>query len=993
MGCKAAIKLSKIARKRANTAVLPRPILNYNRVCMSSILTHIKKGPLALAVSVALGATYSANAQQNDAQTPSADEERITVTGTRILREGAIAPSPVTVISGEDLVKTGAISIGEALNDLPSLAQTFSMANAGNSIGTAGLNLLDLRGMGTSRTLVLVDGKRHVSANPGTAAVDVNTIPTAWVDKVEIITGGASAVYGADAVTGVVNFVLKKDINGLDVSVTKSYAEEGPYDNDKVTLSFGSDFDEGRGNFGFAISHSSQDGMNAKDRKSTARPTASVSNPANGDTRDENGVVQHDGIPDLIWIQDAAWYDDSTAGNFYNPADGNWYIFNPDGSVRPQKLGTTYNPGRCSGDCDILDLTKYNELQPTFSTLNVAFKGNYDITDDMNLYGDAKFVRTKADSIGQPSFFEYGRAVTIHRENPFVHQSLGALMDSGNLDTISLHRFNEDVGRRFEENTRETTRAVIGLQGAINDDWSFDVYALYGKTEREQVNVDNVITDRFYQSADAIVAENGAIVCRDEAARADGCVPTTLFGDGNVDPIAAEWFTTDSFSNSKIQQTVVNFTVTNSALYELPAGYVGFAGGMEYRKEKSDDLPDAFAATGATFLTAIQEEHGEFDVTELFAEVSIPVLEDVSFADNITVDLAARYADYSTIGGALSWKVGADWAVNEELRFRATLSEAIRAPNITELFAAKGQSFTFVDDPCDVEYNQSATRLANCAALGIPADAQINPVSSIELLVGGNPLLNEEESTSLTFGVIYQPEFVEGLSFTMDWWKIEIDDAIDQVSAQDILNKCVDAQAGINNQFCGLITRDSEFKIDLVESTTQNVASQEAEGLDFEVGYDFEALGGDFKTQLIATYLIARDEFPFQIDPSQVIEYAGTTGESDLQTNLIVGYTNGPWSASWRTRYLSEVDRYTPQELADNPDRNSIMTYGTYFQTDVRAGYTFENNLTLELGIDNVFDRDLPRYTTGNAGDSDTASTAGYDNIGRLYYASMTYSF
>lgn len=960
---------------------------------MAFISHKIKKGPLACAVAIAFGASYSANAQQTDTQAPSeAEAERITITGTRILREGAIAPSPVTVISGEDLVKTGAISIGEALNDLPSLASTFSMANAGNSIGTAGLNLLDLRGMGTSRTLVLVDGKRHVSANPGTAAVDVNTIPTAWVDKVEIITGGASAVYGADAVTGVVNFVLKKDITGLDINVTKSYAEEGPYDNDRVTLSYGADFDEGRGNFGIAISHSRQDGMNAKDRRSTATPTAEVTNPANGDSRNDDGSVNHDGIPDRIWIPDAAWYDDSTSGNFYtyDATGAHWFIFNPDGSVRPQNLGTTYNWGRCSGECDQLDLTKYNELQPTFSTLNVAFTSNYDLTDDMNLYGDVKFVRSKADSIGQPSFFEYSSGITINRDNPYIHQSLGSLMDSNGLTSINLHRFNEDIGRRFEENTRETTRGVIGLKGMFNDDWSYDFYALYGKTEREQQNLDNVITARMRQSADAIRADDGTIVCRDEAARAEGCIASTFFGEGNVDPLAADWFTTDSFSHSEIQQTVLNFSVTNNALFELPAGYVGFAAGMEYRKEKSDDIPDPFAATGATFLTAIQEEHGEFDVTELFAETSIPLLEDLALVQSLTLDLAARYADYSTVGGALSWKVGTDWAVNDQLRFRATLSEAIRAPNISELFAAKGQNFDFVDDPCDVNFNQSATRQANCAALGIPADAQINPVSTIELLTGGNTELKEEESTSLTAGVVYQPEFIEGLSLTVDWWKVEIDDAIAQVSAQDILDKCVDSQAGVNNQFCDLVTRGADFSITLVESTTQNVASIEAEGIDFEIGYDFDALGGQFTTQFIATYLKSRQEFPFQVDPSQVIEYAGTTGESDKQANLLIGYTNGPWNASWRTRYLDEVSRYTPQDLETNPDRSNIMTYGTYFQSDVRAGYTFENNLTLEVGVDNVFDRALPRYTTGTG---DTPSTAGYDNIGRLYYASMTYSF
>lgn len=230
-----------------------------------SILKNSKKRRLVQAMALALATSAGGAYGQSDEN----EVEKIEVTGSRILREGAIAPSPVTVISGADLVNTGAINIGEALNDLPALASTQTLSNGGENIGTAGLNLLDLRGMGTERTLVLIDGRRHVSSSPGTASVDVNTIPTSWIERVEIITGGASAVYGADAVTGVVNFVLKKNITGLDVSLSKGFAEEGPYDNDKFTLSYGRDFAEGRGNVGFFFSHSQQDGMNATDRAQT----------------------------------------------------------------------------------------------------------------------------------------------------------------------------------------------------------------------------------------------------------------------------------------------------------------------------------------------------------------------------------------------------------------------------------------------------------------------------------------------------------------------------------------------------------------------------------------------------------------------------------------------------------------------------------------------------------------------------------------------------
>jgi outer membrane receptor protein involved in Fe transport len=949
-----------------------------------SILKNSKKRRLVQTMALALTTSAGGAYGQSDGN----EVEKIEVTGSRILREGAIAPSPVTVISGADLVNTGAINIGEALNDLPALASTQTLSNGGENIGTAGLNLLDLRGMGTERTLVLIDGRRHVSSSPGTASVDVNTIPTSWIERVEIITGGASAVYGADAVTGVVNFVLKKNITGLDVSLSKGFAEEGPYDNDKFTLSYGRDFAEGRGNVGFFFSHSQQDGMNATDRAQTRTPKHTVNNPADGDS---DGV--HDGIPDELWLNDTAWYDDSTAGNFYTYDDtgAHWFIFNPDGSVRPQKLGTTYsNWGKCSGECDQLDLNRYNELQPTFKSLNVSTKANFDINDDTNVYGEAKFVRVKADSIGQPSFYEYGRGIDIARDNAFIDPSLATLMDVNGLSNINLHRFNEDVGRRFEENIRETKRFVVGIDGFVGDDWNYDVYAVWGESTREQVNSSNVINDRIRQSADAVRLDDGSIVCRDETARAAGCIPTSLFGDNAVDQKAADWFTTTSIANSKITQTVFNASVNNSEIYELPAGAIGFAGGFEYREEKSDDVPDRFTSTGATFHTALQEEHGKFDVTELFAEVSVPLVTDVTLIQDLSVDLAVRYADYSTVGNATSWKVGADWIVNDQVRLRGTVSEAIRAPSITELFSPLQENFGFITDPCEEGRPQDPVRIENCAALGIPIDfPALATVASITLEQGGNVDLRQEESSSITFGVIYQPDFAEDLVFTADYWSIEIDDAIETVDEQDIVDKCVDSISGIDNQFCALITRDADSELTLIRSITQNVAKFEASGVDFEVAYGVDAFGGKINTQLVATFLDSRKEFPFQSDPTQAIENAGTTGEAEWQGNLIVGYRSDTWTLNWRTRYLDEVSRFTPQQLAINPDRSNIMGYGTYVVSDARAGYTFDNNVTLEFGIDNVFDKDLPGFTTGT---SSTSGDASYDNIGRLYYATISYN-
>jgi len=943
---------------------------------------------LTAAATTAALVSPAAFAQQTSADAP---VERVQVTGSRIMREGAIAPSPVTSISGTELMETGAMNIGEVLNELPALASTYSMANSGNSIGTAGLNLLDLRGMGAARTLVLVDGKRHVSSSAGSASVDTNTIPTSWVESVEIITGGASAVYGADAVTGVVNFKLKKNIEGLEVSATAGKANDNPYNNHKFNFSYGSDYAGGRGNAAFAAEVSGQRAINATERSLTRTPYMDVRNPANNDKKDPvTGATIHDGIPDRITLPNTGWYDSSIKGNFYlDEANGtNWYTFNPDGSVQLQNVGTTYGEwGRCS-NCDLLDLKEYQDLQPDFSRYNLNAKTNFELNDNHTLSAEAKHVVSGGDTAGQPSFFEYDTALEIKADNAYIHPSLAALMAKNNLDAIYLQRFNKDAGRRMEENTRTTNRAVVALDGNLNDDWSYETYAVYGQTKLEQENFNNLIRKNFAQSYDAVKDDNGNIVCRDVAARAAGCVPTSVFGYGAVNPAASAWFNTNSLSTSTIKQHVVNASVANSALFELPAGMVGFAAGTEYRREQSDSTPDAFAATGATFLNALQEEHGKFNVKEAFAEITAPIVSDLFLVQDLTMDAAIRVADYSSTGNATSWKTGLDWTLNDEIRVRSTYSVALRAPNISELYGPQNQTYFRVNDPCGKEYNQSALRVKNCQLLGIPATFDPTATAStIEGLSGGNPALKPEESKSYTVGAVYQPELIENLTFTVDYWSIDIDDAISSVSAQNILDKCVDNPNGINNQFCALVKRDPTSKeLKLITSITQNVAAQTAEGVDFEIGYDFDVAGGRIKTKLLGTYLDSRKTFSFQDNPSVYEENAGTEGEAVWQENFSVAYSRDAWTASWKTRHLSAVSRFTDQELEINPDRVDIMGYGSYFITDISLGYQFENGLNWSVGIDNLFDRNLPGVSTGT-----TTEGASYDNIGQFFYTTVSY--
>jgi outer membrane receptor protein involved in Fe transport len=943
------------------------------------------------AVQLTLLASLSSTAAV--AQTPSSNEdsatavERIQVTSSRISREGAVAPTPITAISGEELIKTGATNIGEALNELPALASTFSLANSGGSIGNAGLNLLDLRAMGANRTLVLVDGRRHVASSAGSASVDVNTIPTAWIDSVEIITGGASAIYGADAVTGVVNFRLKKDITGFNFDTTLSKAQDNPYQNKKASVSYGEDFANGNGNFAFAAEYATQDSVNATKRSKTRTPYMEVRNPKNGDKKDPiTGATIHDGIPDRITVANTGWYDSSINGNF-QANDGTWYIFDANGALRAQNLGTTYGEyGRCS-NCEYLNLVEYADLQPNFDRLALSSKTNYDLTNDINLSFDVKHVVSKGTSENQPSFFEYDTALPIQRDNAYMSPTLAAFMDKNGLESIAIHRFNKDAGRRFEENTRTTDRAVINVTGQINDDWSFDSFATYGTTKLEQINKNNLIRKNFAQSIDAILV-NGQAVCRDTAARAAGCVPTSLFGPNAINDGARQWFNTTSVSDSRITQQVAGASVANSALFDLPAGGLGVAAGVEYRKEESESKPDAFAATGATFLNALQYEYGSFNVREAYAEVSVPLLTDLPLIQDLVIDGAVRAANYSSTGDAVSWKSGLDWSLSDELRVRSTYAIALRAPNIGELYGPQNQTFFRVNDPCGKEYNQSATRGKNCAALGIPANFDPTATAStIEGLSGGNPNLDPEESTSYTVGFVYQPEFFEDLMVTVDYWNIEIDDAIDSVSAQNILDKCVDSPSGLNTQFCNLIKRDAVSKeLKLITSITQNVAKQSASGVDFEFAYDIPLFGGELKTSLIGTYLDSRKEFSFQDNPSEFDENAGSLGEAVWQENLKLSYQYDAWFASYRLSHLDAVSLYNANALARNPDPSDIMGYGSYFLSDLSAGYAFDNGVTLTFGIDNLFDRDLPGVTTGTG-----TGSASYDNLGRLFYTSVAF--
>ena len=950
---------------------------------------------LAMALSAASTITIP-NLAYAQSQESDEEVEKIQVTGSRIKRADLEGANPVISLGADQIARSGAINIGDLLNELPALGSTFGLGNSSRFIGTTGLNLLDLRRLGANRTLVLVNGKRHVSGNVGTSSVDVNTIPTEWIERVEVITGGASAVYGADAVTGVVNFILKEDIEGLTGRVQLGYADDSGYDTQLFSISGGSNFADGRGNAAFNLEYSAQSQLGARERSVFSVPNRLVNNPNDGDTPGFN-----DGIPDEINVQPAGLNFITNGGRFV--AGGVPYVFDPDGTVRVQDLGTNFGSGESGFTNDILDLAEVSLLQPEFDRISLNTKFNYDLNDDHQLYFEAKYNRTTSLSFGQPSFDNGGSALQIQRDNPFIDDSLAAIFDDNNLTSISVNRFNVDAGLRGEDVSRETVRGVLGVKGFITENWEYDVYANFGQTDSTQINNNNRVNDRFLASVDAVRDDDGNIVCRvqtdnDLAAtnantfNASDCVATSVFGNGAISQEARDFFNVDSITVNTLNQSNFAAVVSNGSIFELPAGDVGFAAGYEYRKERSNSQPDQLAASGATFLNALQVERGEFDVNEFFVELSAPIIADVPLVKELRIDVAARVADYSTVGNNTAWKVGVDWSVYDDLNLRATASVAIRAPNIGELFGPQNQNFFPVTDPCSVDQFQNgadpAVREANCAALGAPANFDsTTDDATLEGISGGNPDLSEEESDSLTFGAIYSPSFVDGLNIIVDYWSIEIDDAIANVGAQDILNRCVDDQSGIDNQFCALITRDAAFEISNILSITQNVAAFEASGIDFEVNYNFEALAGTWQTRLIGTNLIKNRSFPFQNEPDQTVDARGTLGDPELAANFNISYTTGPFSASWETRFLDRQLLISNEAFRSNPDARDILFAGSTTYHDLQLNYTVNDNLTFNFGVDNVFDKIPPAFLFANGGGSGL-----FDGIGRFFYAGFNFT-
>lgn len=936
--------------------------------------------------------------------------ESITVTGTRISNPNVISPTPVSVISAAEIKATGAVNIGDLMTTMPQLSSSYTMGNSGRFIGTAGVAMQDLRNLGTSRTLVLVNGRRFVGSSAGDTAVDVNLIPADWVERVEIITGGASAVYGADAVTGVVNFILKKNYQGANLHAQLGTSQHGKFNKGLFSLTGGMNFDNNRGNIAASVEHSDQDNLMFRDRFGH-KAYATIDTP--------------DGPTDSALFNNAGSYSRIDAGTFsVGSGVGNRYVFNPDGTIRKQQFRGIYDAYGYCQDCDRSDNNQYVQLQPKYGRTTLSTIASYDLTPDHKLYFEGTYSHVDVKTYSSPAFDSTragGRGYVITRDNAYITPDLAALMDANKLQSIRVSRIDGDAGVRGEDTKRDTTRAVFGANGLFASDWQYDASVDYGVMDESRHNLNNRINDRFFASIDAVRdPKTGNIVCRstidpnylnpnhinvaqntrggvlNPIALGGGCVPTSIFGAGAINPAAAQWFNTTTTTTSRLTQFVGGGSVTNNNLFQMPfeAGSASLAAGVEYRRESSRQITDPLDQQGLTFLNAIPNSSGSYNVKEGYVETALPLISGRPFAQNLTFDAAARFSDYSSVGHTKAWRWGLDWSVIDDLRLRGTMSSAVRAPNIGELFGGMSQNFfTISKDPCSADQlkngKSEAVRTANCAALGIPANWKSLRTSSVQGLSGSNPDLKPENGRTWTAGMVITPRFLDGFGLTLDYWNIKLTNAITAPGALDIVNRCVDTPSGINNIYCANVQRGTDHELTGITSLYQNISALSTSGVDIGAYYSTQVGSGNLKFNLNATKVIAFTEHPFQDDPDSTIQDNGTLGYPKWKATLFTSYAWNNWVFNWNMRYFSSMLRVSNESYESNPTQTTPIKAGAGFFNDARVSYSIANSgWQVYGGITNVFDRDPPVNLFGTGFGSGL-----YDAVGRAYYAGFNYNF
>lgn len=1021
-------------------------------------MSIFSKRKLASLVAVAALGTGSFSAPVFAQDDEDADEaiEEVVVTGSRIPRTGFDTMLPANVIDAEFMERRGYTNVADALNEVTSFGTPGSGFSGGegdpndsdqNSYST-GQNFVNFFGLGSQRTLTLVNGRRFVTSsapslftnqNPG-LQVDLNSIPTSMVERVETISVGGAPIYGADAIAGTVNVILKDDFEGLEIRT--SYGEtmdEGDLEETTFELLYGGNFDNGRGNLVVGVEVNDREGViradrdhinegwqfrvpatdTGFDRELIPRGTANIV--SNG------GVVGGIGDPACLAVFGAECVVPSFGwGAPTTDANGNpvYLAFQPDGSIGPYDTGTPTGDAVWSSGGEGIFLPNLTSLSTPVNRKIVTAFGNYELTDSVELYGELYLVNINSkELIDQPAyqsgfFGEESAEIIVQADHPLLTQSARDTLASIGLTEFALHRASSDLRDDSTESENNLWRVVVGARGDFDiadRTVSWDVAWIKGVSETDTNNVE-VISDNFFYALDVVDTADGP-QCRVVAdptsrpadpgapfgiglsqANFDNCVPLDIFGEGRASADALAYITAPATAVARLEQEMISINL-NAGLFDLPAGEFAFALGFEHREESGFFGTDGVTELGLGRSAAIDSTDGRYETDEWYAEFYAPIISpdmDIPLVYAASIEGAFRQVDNDFAGEDDVHTIGGRWAPIPDIEFRGNVTRSVRAPAITELFLPLSGTFSFAADPCDQGEVDSgpapANRRANCIADGIDVTTFSSNVrnASVQGFNGGNINLENEIADATTYGVVLRPRWVEDLTIAIDYVDIEIEDSIESFTLTQIMESCYDA-SDFPNTFCTQFTRGPGGQLPAVNAFTSgfvNAGLRTYKGTTVEFDWFTDLKSWPFLERFDnpgALSVAGNMSFPTETETlilGAVVDELNLPYQAEEQVQLNLTYFWNNLTVLWQTRYIGETNIENDVSPTKYPD-NSL---DSVFLHNVGIQYEFNEQVTLSLNINNVFDEEPSAEAVASG------YNIVYDDVGRYMRAGIKVS-
>lgn len=886
-----------------------------------------------------------------DAATPPADAD-IVVTGSRIARTGFTSPTPITALSEQQLVQASPSTVAESLRTLPALVNTSGpQRNSGTVNG--GQSFLDLRSLGPNRTLTLVDGRRFVTSAL-TGSVDVNLIPAALIQRVEVVTGGASSAYGSDAVAGVVNFILDTNYSGVKLDSYYGFSQRGDNREVKVQGALGTGFAGGRGHVVVAGEFFDNAGALPGKRGWSSQGNNFIVGPAGGPKQISSTYVLTVGTLGGMFLT-------GTGGTAAANARFAGIQFLPDGSTAPYSFGSYRSGGQQIGG-DGINTELIQQLVRPLQRQNVFARAEYEVAKDTKVFVEGLYGRSTTDYVNAYNRHQFGNPLTIRPDNAFLPAAIRTQAALTGVTGFTFLRHSDERGFVHTENEAQTQRYVTGAKGVLGD-WKWDAYYQYGysKQQTDILNVENV--PRFTAAIDAVVSPStGQIVCRSSLTNpTNGCVPFNPFGENRASEAALDYVRGTSSSTSRLRQHVFAGNLSGK-LIDGWAGPISLAVGGEWRRERARVTADPLSIAGAYLFGNPQPWSGGYTVKEGYVETVVPLLRNSPLGKDLELNAAGRITDYSTSGSIWSWKAGLSYTPFEGLRLRGTRSRDIRAPNLSELFNAGRMQTASPTDPFR----------GGAIAQGIP------------ITLGGNPTLQPETAKTLTVGLVLEPTQIPRLSFSVDYYNIKIKDAIQTVTPQQLLDQCF---AG-NQLACSQTIRDANGVLTRVLGIPINLALQQARGVDMELAYRFDlgSLVGDNSRLSLRGLVAYLDKLESTVPGSAPINRAGEVGLSP--TPHWAGNASANLSSDFASLYLQGRliggGAYDVTKTAADLD---LLHIKPQFYLDGQISMKLppaNGKVELYLDIRNILDHDPP-FAPGAGNIAIATNAALYDLVGRNF--------